>query len=125
MLIKKDPDFIKSYFEDSSNIKGGYADAVMIPRNTGEIVKVLTEADREKTPVTVSGGGTGTTGSRVPFGGLVLSLEKFNHIIKLDEVKMSAVVEPGVLVEDLKDACESKGLFYTSHLCNFSQQWTQ
>ena len=71
MLIKKDPDVIKSYLEDSSNISGGYTDEVMIPETAEEVSEILAEASRKGVPVTVSGGGTGTTGARVAFGGRI------------------------------------------------------
>lgn len=115
MLIKKDPYTIRSYFEDSSNVKGGHADEVVIPENIDEVVEFIKKSNADKTPVTISGGGTGTTGSRVPLGGKVLSLEKFNNIIDLSADNMCAIVEAGVLVEDLKRAAEDAGLFYTSH----------
>ena len=115
MLIKKDPDIIKSYLEDSSNIKGGAADEIVIPENAVELANFLKDADSKKVPVTISGGGTGTTGSRVPFGGKVLSLGKFNRIINLSVENGCALVQAGVLVEDLKNAAEKNGLFYTFH----------
>ena len=115
MIIKKDPDTIKNYLEDSSNMKGGYADAVVVPESIEELSAFLKEACEKKLPVTVSGGGTSTTGSRIPFGGSVVSLEKFNRIIDVSTVSMSAVVEAGVFVDELKKACDSKGLFYTCH----------
>ncbi|MFA6320539.1 MAG: FAD-binding oxidoreductase [Candidatus Omnitrophota bacterium] len=115
MIIKSDKDIIKSYLEDSSNLLGGYADKVIIPENIGELVSCIKEANSKKIPVTISGGGTATTGSRIPFGGIVVSMEKFNKILKISEETMSATVEAGVLVEDLKGAVEKRGLFYTSH----------
>ncbi|MFA4982374.1 MAG: FAD-binding oxidoreductase [Candidatus Omnitrophota bacterium] len=115
MLIKKDPDIIKSYFEDSSNMKGGHALEVVFPKDVDELSAFLKDANSGKLPVTISGGGTGTTGSRVPFGGAVISMEKFNRIAEISADKMSASVQTGVSVEDLKNACEEKGLFYTSH----------
>ncbi len=115
MLIKRDQSSIKSYFEDSSNLRGGYADSVVIPEDIQELSFFLKKANRDKLPVTVSGGGTSTTGSRIPFGGVVISLEKFNRIIDVSRDKMSAVAQSGVLVEDFKNACEEKGLFYASH----------
>ncbi len=115
MLIKSDKDIIKNYFEDSSNLQGGWAEKVVIPENTAQLAAFMKDASSGKTPVTISGGGTGTTGSRVPFGGAVLSMEKFNKIFEISNEKMSAVVQAGVLVEDLKNAAWGKGLFYTSH----------
>jgi D-lactate dehydrogenase (cytochrome) len=115
MIIKKDTDSIMSYFEDSSNLKGGYAEEVVMPSDAAELSEFLKGASRSRMPVTISGGGTATTGSRVPFGGAVVSLEKMNKIIDVSAERMSAVVESGALVDDLKAACERKRLFYTSH----------
>jgi len=115
VLIKRDPDIIKGYFEDYSNLKGGHAEKIVFPEDIGELSQVLKEANSSKTPVTVSGGGTGTTGSRIPFGGIVVSMERFNKILRISGDTMSSVVQAGVTVEDFKRACEEKGLFYTSH----------
>ena len=114
MLIKKDPAFIQSYLEDSSNLRGGYAEEVAIPRNIDETASLLKKANSEKTPVTVSGAGTGQSGARIPFGGLVLSTEKLNRIkeIKKETRGGTALVGPGVSIKDLKEAGEKKGLFY-------------
>jgi len=115
MLIKKDQDSVKGYFEDSSNLKGGHADSVVIPENINELSEFVKRANRDKLPITVSGGGTGTTGSRIPFGGAVISLEKFNRIMDISESPMCAAAQSGVLVEDFKSACERRGFFYASH----------
>src|SRR3989338_8364046 len=115
MIIKKDSDTIRSYFEDSSNLKGGYAEEVVFPEDIDDLSKFLSDAYIKKIPVTVSGGGTNTTGSRIPFGGKVISMERFNSILDMSEYEMSSLVQAGVLVEDFKNSCENKGLFYTCH----------
>ena len=115
MLIKTDKDFIKSYFEDSSNLKGGYADGVVFPESIEELSEFVSRANANKTPITVSGGGTSTTGSRIPFGGMVISLEKFNKLISISKDDMCAVVQSGLPVEDFKKSCEKEGLFYACH----------
>ncbi len=115
MLVKNDPDIIKTYFEDSSNLKGGYAQEVALPHDVEELSAFVKDANLKKIPITISGGGTGTTGSRIPFGGVVISMEKFNKIHNISKENMSAVVQAGVLVDELKSACEKEGLFYTSH----------
>jgi len=115
MLVKKDPAFIQSYLEDSSNLEGGYAERVVIPETINEVSSFLKEANTGKTPVTVSGAGTGQAAGRIPFGGTLLSTEKFNSIKKIENVKNGpyAVSEAGVLIQDLKAECDKKGLFYT------------
>ena len=59
------------------------------------------------------GAGTGYTGGAVPLrGGVVLSLERLNRILEIDERNLLAVVEPNVITGDLQDAVERVGLFY-------------
>jgi glycolate oxidase len=45
-------------------------------------------------------------------GGVVLSLERMNRILEIDEENLIAVVEPNVITGDLQDAVEKVGLFY-------------
>ncbi|MGB2705988.1 MAG: FAD-binding oxidoreductase [Candidatus Omnitrophota bacterium] len=115
MLVKDDPQGFRSYLEDSSNLKGGHADKVIIPESVAEIPSILKEANSGKIPVTISGAGTGQAGGRIPFGGLVLSTEKLNAIKVIGKSDRGgyAVVEPAVLIGELKEACEKEGLFYT------------
>ena len=115
MLIKKDQDAIKGYFEDSSNLKGGHADSVIFPEDINALSVSVKELNEKNIPITVSGGGTGTAGSRIPFGGVVISLEKFNKIKWISRQKLYAAVGAGVLVEDFKNECEGKELFYPCH----------
>jgi glycolate oxidase len=59
------------------------------------------------------GAGTGYTGGAVPVrGGIVLSLERFNRIVEIDEGNLVAIVQPCVITGDLQDAVERLGLFY-------------
>ena len=59
------------------------------------------------------GAGTGYTGGAVPVrGGVVISLERMNRILEIDEENLLAVVEPNVITGDLQDAVEQVGLFY-------------
>jgi len=58
-------------------------------------------------------GGHGFTGGAVPVqGGVVLSLERFDRILEIDEANLLAVVQPNVITGDLQDRVESVGLFY-------------
>jgi glycolate oxidase len=45
-------------------------------------------------------------------GGVVVSLERLNRILDIDEANLLAVVEPNVITGDLQDAVEKVGLFY-------------
>lgn len=112
MQVKTQLDELQNYLTDASNMAGGRADRLYIPETADDIAAILLDAGRANTPVTISGARTGTVGGAVPFGGVVVSLEKLNKIISVDKAAHRAVVEPGVILADLQKAVEAEGLFY-------------
>ena len=96
------------YLVDASGFKGA-ADRIFIPENEAAVVKVMRDASDQLTPVTISGAGTGLTGGRVPQGGWVLSLEKFNRV-QIHEGY--ATCGAGVLLRDLQAAAAPSKQFY-------------
>lgn len=112
MIIKRDTDIIKSYFEDESGLRGGYADEVLMPEDEKDTLDILRDASSRNTPLTISGGGTGVTGARVPFGGSILATDSLNKIINIDEKNSIATLQPGVRLSDLQTELSKKGLSY-------------
>lgn len=93
--------------------RGHPADVVVIPANTEEIAAIAALCNETRTPLVPRGAGTGYTGGAVPLhGGVVLSLERLNKILDIDELNLLCVVEPNVITGDLQDAVEKVGLFY-------------
>ncbi len=87
--------------------------AVALPSTAREVSEILVLANKERFPVVPRGAGTGMSGGSVPTrGGLVLSLERMNRILEIDEENLIAVVEPGVITGDLQREVEKRGLFY-------------
>ena len=111
MIKKTAQDEIQNYLTDAANVKG-FCDTVYIPESIEEISELLNKANKEKTPVTISGNGTGLTGGRVPQGGIVVSTEKLNQIIEINTDEMYAIVEPGVLLSEFQSEVKSKNLLY-------------
>ncbi len=86
---------------------------VVKPDTVEQVSSIMKIASRHKIPVTPRGAGTGLSGGALPlFGGIVLSTEKLNRIISIDEQNLQATVEPGVINQVFRDAVEAKGLFY-------------
>ena len=114
MLTKSQPDEIQDFLIDASHMHGGHAERVVLPENAKEIADVLAEASASRTPVTVSGAGTGTVGGRVPFGGIVLATNRLNQIKEITHENGSgrAIVEAGVMLSTLQKAVEAEKLFY-------------
>lgn len=94
-------------------LQGLPADLVLLPANTHEISEVARVCHEARVPLVVRGAGTGYTGGSVPVrGGVVLSMERFDRILEIDEENLLAVVQPNVVTGELQDAVEARGLFY-------------
>jgi glycolate oxidase len=88
-------------------------DVVIKPRTAEEISEVLKICNLRRIPVTPRGAGTGLSGGALPVKkGVVISLERFNTILNIDELNLQATVEPGVITEVFQNAVKEKGLFY-------------
>jgi FAD/FMN-containing dehydrogenase len=81
------------------------------PENTDDVVSILIQAIK-KNKVTVCGNRTGLSGGSVPTGGIVLSTEKMNRILEINEEEKFAIVEPGVLLSDFLKELKTKKLYY-------------
>jgi glycolate oxidase subunit GlcD len=91
----------------------GVPDAVVFPKTVDDVSKVLAFANEEKVPVYPRGAGSGLTGGAAPLnGGIVVSTEKMNRIIEVDEDNLAVLTEPGVVTYELQKEVEKRGLFY-------------
>lgn len=94
-------------------------EAVVFAETTEQVAAVVALANAEHFPVVPRGAGTGLVcGAVTVYGGIVLSLEKMNRILEINEEAMYAVVEPGVRTSDLQAAVEERGLFYAGDPCS-------
>jgi len=112
MLKKTDPSIIQSYLEDSSNLKGGFAEGIFLPENEKETAESLKECTEKSIPLTISGGTTGTTGGCIPFGGWILGTEKLNKIIDINTKKRFAIIQPAVTLDALEAELKKVKLLY-------------
>lgn len=88
-------------------------DVVIKPKDTKEVSDILKLCNEYKIPITPRGAGTGLAGGSLPVQkGVVLSMERFNKILNIDELNLQAMVEPGVITEVFQNAVKEKGLFY-------------
>ena len=111
ILLNKET--ISEYAHDESSIEPHFPEVVVRVKDTNEVSQILNLAKEEKVPVTPRGGGTGLTGGSIPiYGGILLSLEKMNRILELDEENLTLTVEPGVLIMDIHAYVDNYGLMY-------------
>jgi glycolate oxidase len=88
-------------------------EVVLKPRTTEEISEIMKICNANGIPITPRGGGTGLSGGALPhLGGVVLSTERLNTILSIDEKNLQVTTEPGVITEVLQETVKEKGLFY-------------
>ncbi len=88
-------------------------EVVVRPAETAEVSRILALANEASVPVTPRGGGTGLSGGALPvYGGICLSMDRFNRILSIDPQNFQAHVEPGVTTQRFQEELEPLGLFY-------------
>jgi glycolate oxidase len=90
-----------------------YPDVVVLPVNAEQVSKVLKYANDKHIAVTPRGQGTGLVGAAVAIEkGIMLTTERMNKILELDEANLTLTVEPGVLLMEISKYVEEHDLFY-------------
>lgn len=86
---------------------------VVVPKTTEEISALMKLCNAHLIPVTPRGAGTGLSGGALATkAGLLISFERMNSILNIDEQNLQVTVEPGVITEVLQNAVKERGLFY-------------
>lgn len=108
-----DAETLELYSKDETEKLSYLPDIVVKPKTTQEVAAIMQLCNKHIIPVTPRGAGTGLSGGALPcFGGIVLSTERMNSIIEIDERNLQVTTEPGVITEVLMNAVKEKGLFY-------------
>jgi glycolate oxidase len=104
---------LEKYSHDETEDLSYYPEVAVKPISPKEISALMKLCNEHLVPVTVRGAGTGLSGGALPvMGGLLISMERFNHILDIDEDNLQATVEPGVITEVFMDTVAGKGLLY-------------
>lgn len=108
-----DEEALNQYAHDETENLHFLPAMVAKPRTADEIGQIMRYCNEHRIPVTPRGGGTGLSGGALPhLGGVLISMERLNSIIEIDERNLQVTVEPGVITEVLQNAVKEKGLFY-------------
>ncbi len=110
--VKLDLEDRIAYGIDASRLQG-LPSCVVFPESSQQVSEMLQLASRYRIPIYPRGAGSGMVGGSVPIeAGVVVSFERMNRIIEIDENNMFCIVEPGVVTEYLQNIVSKKGLFY-------------
>ncbi|MEV4143099.1 FAD-linked oxidase C-terminal domain-containing protein [Amycolatopsis sp. NPDC049691] len=112
--VLTDTDVTASYARDMMPLApSGQPLAVVLPANVEEVQAVVKACAEAGVPIVPRGAGSGLSGAANAVDGCVtLSLTKLNEIVEIDPGNRLAVVQPGVVNLDFRNAVEKHGLFY-------------
>ncbi|RBY97360.1 FAD-binding oxidoreductase [Blastococcus sp. TF02-8] len=113
-VVLTDPDVTASYARDQAMLApAGTPAAVVFPRRTDDVVAVMRVAARHGIPVVPRGAGSGLAGgSNAVDGGITLVMTRMDAVLEISPADRLAVVQPGVVNKQLRDAVAGHGLFY-------------
>lgn len=108
-----DEETLDKYSHDETEDLKFFPEVVVKPKTATEISSIFKLCNEHLIPLTPRGAGTGLSGGALPVNkGVLLSMERFNKIIEIDEQNLQATVEPGVITQVFQEAVKEKGLFY-------------
>jgi glycolate oxidase len=112
LLLPGNDDFPK-YEQDETEDLRFPPQVVVRPADARQIQEIVRLAEADRIPLVPRGGGTGLSGGALATrGGIVLTLERLNRLLEIDERNFFAVVEPGLVTQTFQEAVEARGLFY-------------
>jgi D-lactate dehydrogenase len=110
--ILTDPSDCVTYGYDNSR-RLSPPDMVVFPANAEQVQTIVQLCNQYRVPLLPRGRGTGTTGATVPTeGGVVMSFERMNNIVRVDPDNRVMVVQPGVTNQQVQDAAAEHGFFW-------------
>ncbi|GAA4788187.1 FAD-linked oxidase C-terminal domain-containing protein [Actinomycetospora chlora] len=112
--VLDDPDVLASYAHDDAEwAPHALPLAVVRPRSAEEAQAVVRACLAHRAPVVPRGAGTGLSGgANASEGSVVLSTEHMTDVLEIDAAERLAVVQPGVVNDDLRATCAEQGLWY-------------
>lgn len=108
-----DEESLLKYGHDETEDLQFNPEVVVKPITPEEISQLLKLCNKYGISATPRGAGTGLSGGALPvYGGVVISTERLNKIIEIDERNLQATVEPGVITQVFQEAVKERNLFY-------------
>ncbi len=102
------------YSYDASVFRGQNLLAAVFPQSTEQVAELVDWCNRHDQAYIARGAGTSISGGSIPtHGGIMIELSHMNRVLEIDTVNRFAVVEPGVINQDLKQALAQHGFGHT------------
>ncbi len=100
-------------YEYDAGLSTGAPQAVVFPRTTEQVSRIVKFAAVSGIPIVPRGAGTGLSGGSIArAGGIVIGFSRMNRILEIDVPNQRAVVEPGVVNLELSQEASRYGLYF-------------
>src|SRR6266853_1276176 len=107
------PEQLAAYESDALTAFHASPLAVAVPETIEEVISLVRFCHKERLPFVARGSGTSLSGGSLPVtNGIVIAMNRLNHILKLDPDLRVAIVEPGVLNAQVSAAAAPHRLHY-------------
>jgi len=106
-------DLVSYSYDATADVPTQMPDVVVMPTSTEMVQQIVNLARTSKLAIYPRGAGTNLSGGTIPLKkGIVLSFQRMNKILDIDAANLTAVVQPGVVIETLNTAVAAHGLIY-------------
>ena len=104
---------LEKYSRDETDGCAFPPEVIIKPKTVEEISAIVKYCNDNLIPISPRAAGTGlSANSLCVHGGVMLSVERMNSILQIDERSLQVTVEPGMITEALQNTLQEKGLFY-------------
>lgn len=112
-LYTTDQDVVSRYLTDFRRFRTGASRAVLRPRTTADVQRIVTLCAAHRVPLVPHGGNTSYCAAATPSAQgdeLILSFERLNALRAIDAANLSLTAEAGCVLSVLQEAAEEAGL---------------
>ena len=85
---------------------------VVLPKSVEDVIETVAAARRHGGPILARGGGTGIPGQTVNAAVVIDCSKYMNGLLELDADRRRARVQPGIVLDTLRNAAEKHGLTF-------------
>lgn len=112
-VLTKKTDLVTYSYDATADMESRLPDVVVMPATTAAVQKIVLLAKEKKLAIYPRGAGTNLSGGTIPLKkGIVLSFQKMDKILEVDQENLTATVQAGVVIQALNDAVAPFGLIY-------------
>ncbi|MBI5303801.1 MAG: FAD-binding protein [Chloroflexi bacterium] len=118
-------------YEIDGSLGIGHPSALVLPRDTNDVVAMVHWAIEHGVPLVPRGAGTGLSGGALAGdGGIVMSFARMKKVVELDEVGRTAIAQPGIVHQTFDEFVKTKGLYYppdpaSGRSCTLGGNWAE